>query len=204
MTHEHDHHDHTDKSETTNCCHHQTHDAHKVSFAEDKSDIYTCPMHAEIRQSSHGNCPICGMALEPATVGKMDVSNPEYLDMHHRFWVALVLTLPVFILDMGGHGQIIKIPGNVSTWIQMFLTTPVVLWGGWPFFQRGLKSLKHHLNMFTLIALGIGVAWGYSMVATLFPQLFPVAFQDEHGIVPVYFEAAAVITTLVLFGQVLE
>ena len=185
-------------------CHHQMHVTQKTLGAEDDDVIYTCPMHPEIRQSRPGDCPICGMALEPAMVAKIEVSNPEYLDMHRRFWVALVLTLPVFVLEMVGHGQIIKISMGVSTWIQMILATPVVLWGGWPFFQRALKSLKtQHLNMFTLIALGIGVAWVYSMVATLFPGIFPIDFR-KNGVVAVYFEAAAVITTLVLLGQVLE
>jgi P-type Cu+ transporter len=192
MTHEH-HPDHT-----------ELHGVHKTLDAEGEDVIYTCPMHPEIRQSSPGHCPICGMALEPVMVVKIEESNSEYLDMRRRFWVAFILTLPVFILEMGGHGQIIRIPMGVSTWMQMLLATPVVLWGGWPFFQRGLKSLKSRLNMFTLIAIGISVAWTYSIVATLFPELFPAVFQNQHGMVAVYFEAAAVITTLVLLGQVLE
>ena len=202
MTHE--HHDHTEKPKKNACCHYQTHDELKVPVAESEAVIYTCPMHSEIRQSSPGQCPICGMALEPVTVAAMDAPNPEYIDMRRRFWITLILTLPVFALEMAGHGQINRISASVSLMLQMILASPVVLWGGWPFFQRGVKSLKSHLNMFTLIAIGIGVAWIYSMVATLFPQLFPAAFRNEHGVVAVYFEAAAVITTLVLLGQVLE
>lgn len=186
------------------CCHHQMTHAPKVLVAEGEGVIYTCPMHAEIRQSSPGQCPICGMALEPAMVTATDLPNPEYKDMLRRFWVALILTLPVVALVMSMHWQINNLSAGLSTWMQMLLATPVVLWGGWPFFQRGLQSLKNHLNMFTLIAIGIGVAWIYSMVATLFPQLFPAAFRNEHGVVAVYFEAAAMITTLVLLGQVLE
>lgn len=186
------------------CCYHQTYEAHEVFNAKDETMIYTCPMHAEIRQSNPGFCPLCGMALEPINHVLNDTPTSEYVDMRRRFWVALILTLPVFILEMGGHGKIIKLPPTVSTWLQMLLTNPVVLWGGWPLLQRGLNSLQSHLNMFTLITLGIGVAWVYSMIATFFPQLFPTAFRGEHGLVPVYFEAAAVITTLVLLGQVLE
>lgn len=201
MPHEH-HHGHKSPKENAGC-HHQTHDAPKALVAGDVV-IYTCPMHPEIRQSSPGHCPICGMALETVMVTAMDAHNPEYIDMRRRFWLALILTLPVVALEMSGHWQINKISASVSTWMQMVLATPVVLWGGWPFFQRGLKSLKSRLNMFSLIAIGIGVAWIYSMVATLFPQLFPEAFRNEHGVVAVYFEAAAMITTLVLLGQVLE
>lgn len=209
MKHEH-HHDHTDPTEhlkQTTCCHHQSHDMHKteISAAESKNMIYTCPMHLEIRQSSPGNCPICGMALEPVMVPVHSTPNHEYLDMRHRFWLALILTFPVFIMEMSGHWQGHGGSTSSSNWIQLILTTPVVLWGGWPFFQRGLNSLTtRHLNMFTLISIGIGVAWGYSMIAALFPGLFPMAFRNEQGVVAVYFEAAAVITTLVLLGQMLE
>lgn len=208
MKHEH-HHGPTephDRLKTDTGCHHQTHGGQKqeVYTAKGESIIYTCPMHSEIRQQSPGHCPICGMTLEPVKVSAVDLPNAEYLDMRRRFYVALVLTLPVFVLEMSGHGQV-GVSASVSTWIQMVLATPVVLWGGWPFFQRGLTSLKtRHLNMFTLIMLGIGVAWGYSMVATLFPELFPAAFRHDKGVVAVYFEAAAVITTLVLLGQMLE
>ena len=168
--------------------------------------IYTCPMHPQIRQVGPGSCPICGMALEPATVGADHGPNPELIDMSRRFWVGLVLAAPVFVLEMGGHLTGLMMPmGRTSTWIQMGLSTPVVLWAGWPFFVRGWVSLRtRQLNMFTLIAMGVGVSWAYSMVAVLAPGIFPPAFRDASGVVPVYFEAAAVITVLVLLGQVLE
>ncbi len=167
--------------------------------------MYTCPMHPEVRQEKPGNCPLCGMALEPESIRMEEGTNPEYKDMRYRFWVSLILTLPVFILAMGEHIFIQAMTARLSIWIQMILATPVVLWGGWPFFQRGWQSLKtRHLNMFTLIAIGTGVAWAYSLTATLFPNLFPHAFRTEQGTVEIYFEAAAVIITLVLLGQVLE
>jgi Cu+-exporting ATPase len=168
--------------------------------------IYTCPMHPEIRQVGPGSCPICGMALEPEQVSLDDKPDPELADMTRRFWVALVLTLPVFVLEMGSHlGLMNVVPPHWSNWISFALATPVVLWAGAPFFARGWRSLvTRNLNMFTLIAMGTGVAWVYSVVATLAPQLFPPAFRDMHGMVAVYFEAAAVITVLVLLGQVLE
>ncbi|WP_457589623.1 heavy metal-binding domain-containing protein, partial [Legionella pneumophila] len=125
-----------------------------------------CPMHPEIRQSAPGNCPLCGMALEPETVMVSEAASPEYLDMRRRFWIALILTVPIVILEMGGHGLQHFISGDVSSWIQLLLATPVVLWGGWPFFKRAWHSLKtRQLNMFTLITMGIGVAWIYSVVA---------------------------------------
>ncbi|WP_291181125.1 heavy metal translocating P-type ATPase [Hyphomicrobium sp.] len=170
--------------------------------------IYTCPMHPEIRQQGPGSCPICGMALEPETPAASDVPNPELADMKRRFWIGLALTLPVFLLEMGGHltGLQHTLGRQTSNVIQLLLATPVVLWAGWPFFERGWASLKTmNLNMFTLIAMGTGVAWIYSIVATLWPGLFPVSMRDAHdGSVAVYFEAAAVITVLVLLGQVLE
>jgi len=169
--------------------------------------IYTCPMHPQIRQAGPGSCPICGMALEPELVTADSGPNPELADFTRRFWVGLVLALPVFALEMGGHltGLMMRLNGQTSAWIQLALATPVVLWSGWPFFERGAKSLvTRHLNMFTLIAMGVGVAWVYSLVATLAPQVFPPAFHKADGSVPVYFEAAAVITVLVLLGQVLE
>jgi Cu+-exporting ATPase len=166
--------------------------------------IYTCPMHPQIRQNGPGHCPICGMTLEPEMVSVEIGPNPEFLDMTRRFWVALVLALPVVALEMGGHLVHLPLSGSLSNWIQFVLATPVVLWAGWPFFVRGWKSLlNRNLNMFTLIAMGTGVAWLYSVVATLAPQTFPAAFR-MHGAVTVYFEAAAVITVLVLLGQVLE
>jgi Cu+-exporting ATPase len=169
--------------------------------------IYTCPMHPEIRQVGPGSCPICGMALEPVLAGAETGPNPELIDMTRRFWIGLVLTLPVFALEMGNHffgihGVISK---QSSNWIQLVLATPVVLWAGWPFFVRGWQSLlTRNLNMFTLIAMGTGVAWAYSIIATLLPGVFPPAFREHDGSVAVYFEAAAVITVLVLLGQVLE
>nr|WP_282097370.1 copper-translocating P-type ATPase [Legionella pneumophila] len=162
-------------------------------------------MHPEVRQSNPGICPICGMTLEPESITTEEGASPEYLDMRWRFWVGLILTLPIVVLEMGTHGFQHFISANFSNWIQLLLATPVVLWGGWPFFVRGWHSLKtRQLNMFTLIAMGIGVAWAYSMVAVLFPGIFPLAFRSQFGTVAVYFEAAAVITTLVLLGQVLE
>ena len=178
-----------------------------LSHHVDTAAIYTCPMHPQIRQTGPGACPICGMALEPETVTADSGPNAELADMTRRFWVALVLTLPVFALEMGGHltGLMMLVGKQASNWIQFAFATPVVLWAGWPFFTRGWASLKsRHLNMFTLIAMGVGVAYIYSLVAHFAPALFPPAFRDEMGTVPVYFEAAAVITTLVLLGQVLE
>jgi Cu+-exporting ATPase len=169
--------------------------------------IYTCPMHPEIRQAGPGSCPICGMALEPELVTAETGPNPELVDMTRRFWIGVALTTPVVILEMGGHlaGAHGWIEQSLSNWIQFALATPVVLWAGWPFFVRGWQSLvTRNLNMFTLIALGVGVAYGYSVVATLLPQVFPPAFRSHDGAVAVYFEAAAVITVLVLLGQVLE
>jgi Cu+-exporting ATPase len=166
--------------------------------------IYTCPMHPEVRQVGPGSCPICGMALEPEQVSLDDAPDPELIDMTRRFWIALALTLPVFAIEMGGHLGLMQLP-MWSNWISFALATPVVLWAGAPFFVRGWRSLvTRNLNMFTLIAMGIGVAWLYSVVGTLAPQLFPPAFKDMHGMVAVYFEAASVITVLVLLGQVLE
>ncbi|MBM3530516.1 MAG: heavy metal translocating P-type ATPase [Alphaproteobacteria bacterium] len=168
---------------------------------------YTCPMHPEVRQIGPGSCPICGMALEPELVTAETGPNPELADMTRRFWIGLVLTLPVVALEMGGHflGLHMVLGAALSNWLQFALATPVVLWAGWPFFERGWQSLlTRNLNMFTLIAMGTGVAWVYSVVAVLAPQVFPPAFRAPDGSVAVYFEAAAVITVLVLLGQVLE
>jgi Cu+-exporting ATPase len=167
--------------------------------------IYTCPMHPEVRQAGPGSCPICGMALEPEQVSLDDAPDPELRDMTRRFWIALVLTIPVFVIEMGSHFGLHLLPAGTSNWISLALATPVVLWAGAPFFARGWQSVRTgHLNMFTLIAMGTGVAWLTSVAATLAPQWFPAAFRDAHGAVPVYFEAAAVITVLVLLGQLLE
>ena len=169
--------------------------------------IYTCPMHPQIRQVGPGACPICGMALEPDLITADSGPNPELADMTRRFWIALVLTAPVFVLEMGGHfGGLMKlISTQTSHWVQFALATPVVIWAGAPFFQRGWASLlTRHLNMFTLISMGVGVAYGYSLFGMFAPQLFPPGLRDAMGAVPVYFEAAAVITVLVLLGQVLE
>ncbi|MCH8212672.1 MAG: heavy metal translocating P-type ATPase [Proteobacteria bacterium] len=170
---------------------------------------YTCPMHPEIVEDGPGDCPICGMALEPVTVTVEEEANPELVDMTRRFWASLVLTVPVVVLAMGDliPGQPLKelISARLSDWVEFALATPVVLWGGLPFFQRGWKSIvTWRLNMFTLIAIGVGVAYAYSVIAVLFPEIFPDAFLTAEGSVDMYFEAAAVIITLVLLGQVLE
>jgi len=171
--------------------------------------IYTCPMHPKIRQVGPGNCAICGMTLEPVTATAEVAPNRELADMTRRFWVGLVLTLPVLVLEMGGHipalGLHDLVPPRISTWIQFVLSTPVVLWAGWPFFERAWASVVHRsLNMFSLIALGTGAAYLYSLFATFAPGMFPAGFRGMGGTVAVYFEAAAVITVLVLLGQVLE
>ncbi len=169
--------------------------------------IFTCPMHPEIRQVGPGSCPICGMALEPAEVSLDDGPSEEFTDMKGRLWVSLVLAIPVVVLEMGGHlaGLHMLVGQKLSSWLQFAFATPVVLWAGWPFFVRGWQSLRtRNLNMFTLIAMGTGVAWLYSVVAIAVPDLFPPAFRGPDGSVAVYFEAAAVITVLVLLGQVLE
>lgn len=180
-----------------------------VDAASPARTQYVCPMHLQIVRDEPGNCPICGMALEPRTVSASDEANPELADMSRRFWVAVAFAVPVVILAMGH-----LIPGNpfghfassrVMAWAELVLSTPVVLWAGWPLFVRGWQSLVHRsLNMFTLIAMGVGVAYLYSVVATLAPGWFPASFRDATGKVGLYFEAAAVITTLVLLGQVLE
>ena len=169
--------------------------------------IWTCPMHPEIQQPKPGSCPICGMALEPFLPSATAGPSAEYRDMRLRFWVGLALALPVFALEMGGHltGLHMWLGRETNNWVQMLLATPVVLWAGWPFFERGWQSVQNRsLNMFSLIAMGTGVAWLYSMVAALAPAIFPAAFRAADGSVAVYFEAAAVITVLVLLGQVLE
>ena len=177
-------------------------------LAKSKTE-YTCPMHPEIVRSEPGTCPICGMALEPRTVSVEEEANPELIDMSRRFWWNLGPTAIIFILGMShmlpGHPLQHVLSDHQSAWAQFVLASPVVLWGGWPFFQRGWNSILHRSpNMFTLIAIGTGAAYGYSAVATLFPNLIPASFHQPNGSVPVYFEAAAVITVLVLLGQILE
>ena len=168
--------------------------------------IWTCPMHPEIRRDAPGTCPICGMALEPLEPTLEEGPNPELIDMTRRFWISALLSIPLVVLTFGADlWNWHPLPMTTSVWVQLGLATPVVLWGGWPFFQRGAASIRNrHLNMFTLISLGVGVAYAYSVTATVAPDLFPPSFRTMGGLVPVYFEAAAVITTLVLLGQVLE
>ncbi len=190
--------------------------AHPAQFLEPpvatpvvEGAIYTCPMHPQIRQVGPGSCPICGMALEPVTVSAVELPNEELQDMTRRFWIGAALALPVFLLEMASHIPAVHLETLVSerasVWIQFVLSTPVVLWAGWPFFVRGWASVRtRNLNMFTLIALGTGTAYLYSLVATFAPGLFPAGFRMMGGVVPVYYEAAAVITVLVLLGQVLE
>jgi Cu+-exporting ATPase len=192
------------------------HHAHQRPPAATKSTMvgtpetqveYTCPMHPQIRQMGPGSCPICGMALEPVLATAQTGDSPELRDMTRRFWVGLALTVPVFALEMGSHLVNLHhlVPQQTSNWIQLLFGTPVVLWAGWPFFVRAWASLKNRsLNMFTLIALGTGAAWVYSMVGTMAPSAFPQALRTADGAVPIYFEADAVITVLVLLGQVLE
>ena len=188
--------------------HPPSHEAQRDKAAAGHTD-YVCPMHPEIVRSEPGSCPICGMALEPKVSSAGDAPNPEFADMKRRFWVSLVLTIPILIAAMGE-----MIPGQPLrhlasqrnwTWVELILASPVVLWGGWPFFVRGWQSIMNRsLNMFTLIGLGVSVAYVYSLVAALAPGIFPPSFRDDAGNVAVYFEAAAVIVTLVLLGQVLE
>lgn len=194
---------------SSECCHHDD-EKHKHGNAAaapvDMNAIYTCPMHPEVRRKGPGNCPKCGMALEPETITGDEGENPELSDMRRRFWIGLVLTLPVLVLEMGAHLFDLRLTGPVvSNWLQLVFSTPVVLWAGRPFFERAWYSVVHRsLNMFTLIAMGTGVAWVYSVVATVAPGLFPETFRGMEGTVAVYFEAAAVIVVLVLLGQVLE
>jgi len=171
--------------------------------------LYTCPMHPQVRQNGPGSCPICGMALEPLTVTAEAPPNAELVDMTRRFWIGLVLAFPVVVLEMGVHipalGLHRLLPPATSTWIELVLSTPVVLWAGFPLFARGWASVvQRSLNMFSLIALGTGTAYVYSLFATFVPGSFPTGFRGMGGAVPVYFEAAAAITVLVLLGQVLE
>jgi Cu+-exporting ATPase len=186
----------------------QGHDAARPASPAPPGAMYTCPMHPEVRQDHPGACPICGMALEPLTVSAEAEDNPELRDMTRRLWLAAAFTLPVLVLAMGAMvpGLAGLLPhGATGRWLELALATPVVLWSGWPFFVRGYRSVRTwKLNMFTLIGLGVGVAYVYSLVATLAPDLFPDSFRDAGGRVAVYFEAAAAIVTLVLLGQVME
>ena len=182
-------------------------DTSRPKAAVPEGTIYTCPMHPQIRQVGPGNCPICGMALEPEVASLDTPPNPELVDMTRRFWIGLALAVPPVVLEMGGHlvGGHGLIDQTLSNWIQLVFATPVVLWAGWPFFVRGWQSLvTRNLNMFTLIAIGTGVAYVYSLIGTIAPDIFPATFRGHDGAVAVYFEAAAVITVLVLLGQVLE
>ena len=180
-----------------------------AAAASSDKTIYTCPMHPEVVREAPGSCPICGMALEPQTVTLEDEDNPELRDMSRRFWVSAVLSVPLLLIGMSEFLPAIELerilPMRAWGWIELILATPVVLWGAWPFFVRAAQSIRNRsLNMFTLIGLGVGVAYVFSVVARLMPDLFPSSFREMSGEVPVYFEAAAVITTLVLLGQVLE
>jgi Cu+-exporting ATPase len=193
--------------------HDHSHHAHAAAKAKptpagDQGQVeYTCPMHPQVRQMGPGSCPICGMALEPLLATAEQGESPELRDMTRRFWIGTALTVPVFALEMGGHLTNLNhlVGQQLSNWIQLVLGTPVVLWAGWPFFVRAVASVKNRsLNMFSLIALGTGAAWLYSIVGTVAPQLFPSNLRIADGAVAIYFEAAAVITVLVLLGQVLE
>src|SRR6185312_5690130 len=171
--------------------------------------IYTCPMHPQIRRHELGNCSICGMALEPLNVSAEGGDNRELRNMSRRLWIGTVLALPTAILEMAGHLQRLNlhhvIPVRIAMVVELVLATPVVLWAGWPFFVRAWESVRYRsLNMFSLIALGVGAAYLYSLVATCFPSAFPSEMRQPDGTVPVYYEPAAVITVLVLLGQVLE
>ena len=188
-------------------------DVHAAASVRTKADAtakgirYTCPMHPEIVQIGPGTCPKCGMALEPMdfVAGGEEEADPEYESMRKRLWVGTALSVPLLLLAMIGDFVGLRLEPSTKNWIELLLATPVVLWGGWPFFQRFWSSLvQRSPNMFTLIGLGTGAAYLYSVAATLLPQWFPASFRDMHGGVAVYFEAAAVITTLVLLGQVLE
>src|SRR5580692_2390817 len=180
-----------------------------VPTAPSTKTEYVCPMHPQIVRPEPGSCPICGMALEPRVVTAEEQENPELTSMTRRFWVSVALTAPILLAAMGAYLPGAPLEKLISvralTWVELILATPVVLWGGWPFFVRGWQSIiNRSLNMFTLIGLGVAVAYGYSVVAALAPGIFPASFRDASGQVGVYFEAAAVITTLVLLGQVME
>ena len=196
-------------AEEHSCCHHDSGAKVELSAELAATSTYICPMHLEVRQIGPGSCPICGMALEPEMISLTEEANPELIDFNRRFWIGLIFTIPVFFLEMGSHifpdfiGGLVPTP--YSVWIQLLLASPVVLWAGWPFFERGVASFKSgKLNMFSLIAVGTGAAYLFSLVATIAPQIFPIGFRGSDGTVAVYFEAAAVIIILVLLGQILE
>ena len=181
--------------------------SHPAVVAE--GTIYTCPMHPTIRRDAPGSCPICGMALEPEGIPDLEGENPELKDMTRRFVIGAVLAAPLFVMEMGGHLGLLDVSRyvtmTVAQWIQFALATPIVLWCAWPFFLRAWTSLLNRSpNMFTLIALGVGAAYVYSLAATFAPGIFPAGIRRHGGMIPVYFEAAAVVTVLVLLGQVLE
>ena len=224
---EHGHHDHSGHGhghgdDQAHSCHGHDHDQGAASVAEKGGEydtvpadfngtIYTCPMHAQVRHPGPGSCPLCGMGLEPETISLEDEGpNPELVDFSRRMWVGIALTIPILIITMPtylGYPQIREFFGEqTSLWIEVVLGTPVILWSGWPFFTRGYNSFRTmNLNMFSLISMGVGAAYVFSMVAVIAPQIFPDGFRDpETGAVGVYFEAAAVIVTLVLVGQVME
>ncbi|MCW5829295.1 MAG: copper-translocating P-type ATPase [Deltaproteobacteria bacterium] len=203
------HHTHTRSNGNDHNCHAHGHARHSPAVTPAKSDFYTCPMHPEVVQEGPGNCPKCGMALEPVTIAVQTEENTEFNDMSRRFWISLALTFPIFLLAMGemipGQSLSWLLPPQPTRWIQFFLATPVVMWGGWPFFERMWTSFRNrHLNMFTLIGIGTGAAWGFSVAALLVPEMFPAGFRGHNGEVGIYFEAASVIVVLVLLGQVLE
>src|SRR5580704_7974668 len=192
-------------AESTGSAHNHAAPARSAPSAAPEGVRYTCPMHPQIVQIGPGSCPICGMALEPMDPLAEVEADPEYDSMRKRFFIALLLSVPLLVLSMGGESLLRGVPVAAMQWIELLLATPVVLWCGWPFFQRFWASLVNRSpNMFTLIGLGTGAAYFYSVVAVVFPQIFPPSLRLENGAIPVYFEAAAVITTLVLLGQVLE
>lgn len=198
---------HQNVNQEQQCHHHEHHPQEKMSSDVDPNAIYTCPMHPEVRQKGPGSCPKCGMALEPLIAENIDDS--EYRDMLKRFWLAAIFTVPLFIISMGDllPGKPISqiLSPTVRLWLELLLATPVCLWSAWPFYIRGIDSIRRKsLNMFTLIGLGVSVAFIYSLIAAVFPDIFPNSFRDASGHVAVYFEAAGVIVTLILLGQVLE
>lgn len=187
-------------------CHHSLSKKNPIDDSTLNS-FFICPMHENIRQKGPGECSICGMALEPETISIADVKNPELIDFNRRFWIGLILTIPIVFLEMGGHFFDINnmFSNQTSGLIQFILSIPVMFWSGFPFFERGINSIKNRaLNMFTLISMGTGIAFTYSVVALFFPNIFPPSFLNIGDVIPIYFEAAAVIIVLTLLGQMLE